>query len=124
MRQTKFVILITLSTLLISCSGGSNDPTPNSPEPTKVYIFSVTATPTAQESITIKNNSGTTQDLSNWKLGDKNAPDAYNIPNGTSLTNGQTKTFSGTTLGFAINDSGETIYLKNSSGSTIDTWSN
>ncbi len=124
MRTTKSIILITLTTLLIACSSDSDEPNPNSLEPKKVYILSVTATPTTQESITIKNNSGITQDISNWKLGDKNAPDAYNIPKGTSLTNSQTKTFLGTTLGFGINDNGETIYLKDSTGSIIDTWSN
>lgn len=93
-------------------------------EPTQVYIYAVTASPTASESVTIKNNSGSTQNLSNWKIGDLNNPNSYNIPSGTSLANGQSQTFTGTTLGFAINDSGETIYLKNSSGSTIDTWTN
>lgn len=118
-------LVLAIWTAAIACSSSSNDPAPSkSAEPTKVYILTVVASPTDQESITIKNNSGTTQDISNWKLGDKNDPNAYNIPSITSLTNGQTKTFSHTTLGFGINDSDEIIYLKNSSGTTIDTWSN
>jgi Lamin Tail Domain len=114
-----FSVIIALLVGFASC--GSDDP---SPEPSTVYILSVIASPTTQESITIKNNSGATKDLSNWKLGDENNPNAYNIPNGTSLLNGETKTFPNTTIGFAINDSGETIYLKDSSGNIIDTWTN
>lgn len=124
MKRTAMPLIriLSLSILLFgACS--SSDPSPKN-EPTKVYIYSVVASPTASEAITIKNNSGTNQDLSNWTLGDKNDPNAYNIPNGTMLNNGQTKTFAQTTLGFGINDSGETIYLKNSSGTLIDSWSN
>lgn len=121
----KLLRLFIISTLSFSCAIGSEAPSPsNTSEPSKVYIYSVKATPTDQESITIKNNSGTTQDLSHWTLGDKNDPNAYNIPNGTSLIDGEMKTFKHTTIGFAINDHGETIYLKDSSGSTVDTWTN
>jgi hypothetical protein len=92
-------------------------------EPTKVFFFLVTATPTDQESITLKNNSGADQDLTGWTLGDTNNPVAYNIPNGTIIKQGETKTFSHTTIGFAINDSGEILYLKNA-GVEIDRWTN
>ena len=34
------------------------------------------------------------------------------------------KTFPRSTLGFQINDSGETIYLRDSNDSLIDTWNN
>lgn len=93
-------------------------------EPAKVYISQVIATPTESESITLKNNSGGDVDISGWTLGDQNDPVAYKIPVGTILVNGQSKTFSRSTLGFAINDSGEFIYLKNSSGVEIDRWTN
>jgi hypothetical protein len=92
-------------------------------EPAKVYFYSVTASPTDSESITLKNNSGTDQTLTGWTLGDLNNPVAYNIPNGTIIKQGETKTFSHTTLGFAINDSGETLYLKNA-GVEVDRWTN
>ncbi len=113
-----------LLVLVYACSKDEDVVSNPSSEPQKVFIYSVVSTPTDSESITIKNNSGSTQDLSGWTLGDKNDPTAYNIPNGTVLSNGSTKHFSRTTLGFQINDSGETIYLKNSSGSNVDTWSN
>lgn len=118
------VLNLILSMLLCSCGSESSDPVPNVPEPDDVYIYAVVVTPTDQESITLKNNSGVTQDISGWKLGDKNDPTAYSIPGGTVLMDGQTIKFSHTTLGFGINDSGEIIYLKNSIGTTIDSWSN
>ncbi len=62
--------------------------------------------------------------LSGWTLGDLNSPNAYSIPNGTIITANGTVTFNNTTLNFQINDSGETIYLKNASSSLIDMWSN
>ncbi|MFK5854501.1 MAG: lamin tail domain-containing protein [Bacteroidota bacterium] len=120
------IILLATSLLLIGCSKNEDEslypPTPS--EPVKVYIYSVTSTPTTGESITIKNNYGSTQDITAWTLGDKNDPTAYKIPVGTILIQGGMKTFSRSTIGFQINDSGEILYLKNKSGSTIDTWSN
>ena len=118
-----FIIPLTFLIIFVSCNKNDDDSTdPTSPpEPEKVYIFSAVASPTDSESITIKNNSGSMQDLTGWTLGDKNDPTAYNIPNGTNLNHGGTKTFYRSTLGFQINDSGETLYLNNSSGSTIDT---
>lgn len=111
-------------TLLISACSKDDDTDPGSADPTSVFIYSVVATPTDQESITVKNNSGSTADLSGWSLGDNNDPDAYNIPSGTILSQGSSHTFPRSTLGFQINDSGETLYLKNSSGSIIDIWTN
>jgi hypothetical protein len=95
-----------------------------STEPAKVYLYAVVATPTASESITLKNNSGAAIDISAWTLGDSNNSTAYSIPANTVLSQGELKTFSHTTLGFQINDSGEVIYLKNTSGVTIDSWAN
>jgi hypothetical protein len=93
-------------------------------EPKSVFVYSTLATPTSSESVTLKNNAGSSVDLSGWTLGDKNDPNAYSIPNGTTLTQGNTITFNASTMGFQINDSGETIYLKNSTGALIDTWMN
>jgi hypothetical protein len=93
-------------------------------EPDHVYIYSVTASPTDSEQITLKNPTDASVDLTDWTLGDLNNPTAYIIPNGTIISAGGSKTYPRTTLGFQINDSGETIYLKDALGSTVDTWSN
>ena len=93
-------------------------------EPNKVYFFQVIASPTDQESITLKNGTGSDQDISSWTLGDTNNPIDYKIPAGTILLKGATKAFSHTTIGFQINDSGEVLYLKNASGTEIDRWTN
>lgn len=93
-------------------------------EPNAVYIYSVVSTPTTSERVTIKNNSGSTVDLQGWSIGDLNNPYAYTIPSGNVLNNGGAFYFMASTMGFQINDSGETIYLKNASGSTVDTWTN
>lgn len=93
-------------------------------EPNAVYIYSVVSTPTTSEQVTIKNNSGSAVDLQGWSIGDLNNPSAYTIPSGNLLNNGDAFYFMASTMGFQINDSGETIYLKNASGSTVDTWSN
>lgn len=125
MRSNLLIIAFILFSLS-SCQDDEKNPTsPGSDdeeEPKKVYIFSVTATPTENEQITIKNNSGIQKDISSWTLGDKNNPTNYSIPNSTILNQGVKKRFSHTTLGFQINDSGEIIYLKDGAGNTIDTW--
>ncbi len=109
--------LMGLGGMLYSCSK-------EDPEPSALYIQSVTATPTNSENVVIKNNSGNSQDLTGWTIGDKNAPNAYTIPSGNTVANGSSMQFNASTMGFQINDSGEIIYLKNSTGSVIDTWSN
>lgn len=93
-------------------------------EPSKVYFSQVIATPTDSESITLKNNSGSDQDIAGWTIGDTNNPIAYKIPSGTTIKQGESKSFSHTTLGFVINDNGEILYLKNASGAEIDRWTN
>ena len=101
---------------------------PNNPPGTQgtldVRIYSVTASPTDSEQVTLKNYSSFTTDISHWTIGDKNNPTAYTIPYNTYLAPGETITFKHSTLGFGINDSGEIIYLKDTNGNTIDTWSN
>lgn len=118
----KSLFTLAAISVLIFTSCKKEDNTSN--EPASVYIYSVVATPTANESVTLKNNSGVDANLSGWTIGDLNNPNAYSIPNGTNLSNGATVTFNASTMGFQINDSGEVIYLKNNSGSVIDTWSN
>ena len=89
-----------------------------------VRLFTVTASPTDSEQVTIKNYSSWNVDVSDWTIGDLNNSTAYGIPNNTILSLGETRQFVHTQLGFGINNSGEIIYLKNGSGQTIDTWSN
>ena len=92
-------------------------------EPSTIYFYSVVASPTNSESVTLKNNSGVLQDLSGWIIGDANNPNAYTIPAGT-ISQGEILTFAAATMGFQINDSGETLYLKDSGGQLISTWTN
>jgi hypothetical protein len=91
---------------------------------TNVYIYWVTASPTIEEQVTLRNAAESAADISSWRLGDLNDPWAYKVPTGTFIGPGETLTFPGTTLGFQINDQGETIYLRDDTGSVIDTWSN
>ena len=124
--MTRIAYTLFVISILFSCEKSTSDELDNDiyTEPNKVYIYSAVATPTTSESVTIKNNSGIDVDVSGWTIGDKNDPDAYSIPQNTTLAIGQTKKFSHTTLNFQINDNNEILYLKNSSGSLIDTWSN
>lgn len=115
-----WILVAALYVLFASCKKEE----PDSGEPAQVYILSVTATPTASESVTIKNNSGAQVDISGWTIGDINNPLAYTIPNGNILNHGASVRFNASTMGFQINDSGEIIYLKNSSGAAVHSWSN
>jgi len=113
---------------LLDDDTGTGCSSPNSPEapqgPSDVRIYSVTASPTDAEQVTLKSYSGFTADISNWIIGDKNNPYAYKVPNNTFIEPKGIKTFPRSTLGFGINDSGEIIYLKNAQGAIIDIWSN
>ena len=99
-------------------------PTPTTSTAGDIRFESVTADPTDSEQITIKNYSIWTVDLSGWTIGDLNNPTAYNIPNGLTLTPGESHQFVHSTLGFGINNSGETLYLRDANGLDVDTWSN
>ena len=116
------LLMILLSTSLLGTACKKEDKDKN--EASTVYIYSAVASPTSSESVTIKNNSGATVNLAGWTIGDSNNPNAYSIPSGTIIGQGNTMTFNASTMGFQINDSGETLYLKNNSGSTVDTWNN
>jgi hypothetical protein len=113
----KWFFFLLFSLMLISCG-------PFEPYYRGVYIYSVTATPTSQEQITLKNDAVSDADISNWKLGDLNDPWAYNIPSGTIIPADDTQQFPGSTLGFQINDEDEELYLRDNAGKIIDTWSN
>lgn len=120
MKLTFLNILAIIALLGTSCK---KDDKKNN-EPSSVYIYSAVASPTSSESVTIKNNSGATVNLTAWTIGDLNNPNAYSIPSGTTIGQGNKMTFNASTMGFQINDSGETLYLKNSSGGIVDTWNN
>lgn len=117
MKKFKLTYLFTLLVLALFFSCQKD-------EPNTVYIRSVIATPTTSERVILKNNSGADVDLSGWIIGDKNNPNAYTVPNGNTISDGGELSFWASTMGFQINDSGETIYLKNSSGVTVDSWYN
>lgn len=92
-------------------------------EPIGVFIYSVTATPTEEEQVTLKNNYNHEADLGGWTIGDANNPEDYTIPQNRMIAGyGGKIEFPHTTLGFWINDNGETIYLKNPAGELIDVW--
>ena len=93
-------------------------------EPKSVYIYSVIATPTISESVTLKNNYGISTNIKGWIIGDANNPSAYIIPNNTILTQNAFIIFAASTMGFGINDKNETIFLKDMYGNTINMWSN
>lgn len=111
---------LTLGVLILLLSSGCNQPE----EPVDVSIYSVTSAPTTDERVTLRNNDTVEADISYWTLGDLNDPVAYGIAYDTVLAPVASITFPGRVLGFQIDDSGETIYLKDGDGNTIDTWSN
>ena len=46
----------------------------------------MTATPTTSEQITLKNNSSSSINITDWTLGDLNDPTAYSMPNDTYIS--------------------------------------
>lgn len=130
----KYLLILLPLLIITSCTETPTEPKPTAtpiPAPTatatsslpqSVYIKSVVCYPTDQESITINNNSGVTQDIGNWTLGDKNNPTSYNIPSGTTILNTQDMIFLHANINFQINDKNESIYLKDSSRTDIDDW--
>jgi len=83
----------------------------------------VVASPTSNESVTLINLTNANVSLAGWTIGDLNDPEAYTIPGGVVLNIGESLTFNANTMGFQINDSGETIYLKDGVR-CIYSWSN
>jgi len=103
-------------------------------EKNRVYISMVVSTPTENESVTIKNNSGSSVDLKGWRIGKKSFGYYYTFPSTTILSDGETRTFSAITLGFisslSIKENNESIYLmkidsiNNENNRVIDIWNN
>lgn len=101
-------------------SAGESPPTDWS----ALTISAVVAAPTDAESVTLHNDSGSPIDLSGAVLGDANNPEAYRFPPGHRVPARGTYTIPRSTFGFAINNSGETIYLTAPDGAPIDMWRN
>jgi len=93
------------------------------PDTGGVRIWAVVASPDESEAVTLINTADSTINMNGWTIGDKDNQFAYTI-SGESLDSDKTKTFSATDMGISINDSHETIYLKNSSGEDEDSWTN
>ena len=89
-----------------------------------IKIAEVIASPTESEKVVIKNESLMSVDISSWTISDKSDVSGYIIPKDTVLLPGKSLTIEGSKLGFRINDSGETIFLKNNLGQIISTWRN
>jgi hypothetical protein len=89
-----------------------------------LHISSVIASPTQSERVTLMNNSGSLVDISNYTIGDLNSPNEYSIPTSTVLNQGEYITYNASTMGFGINNSNETIYLKNIQGVIVSIWTN
>ncbi|MFA9389323.1 MAG: DNA/RNA non-specific endonuclease [Prolixibacteraceae bacterium] len=87
-----------------------------------ISISNVVVSPTESESVTLINSSVNAVDIGGWIIGDKNDPNAYTIPEGTTIEGNSTLTFSHNILGFGINNSDEIIYLKDDLGNVVDTW--
>lgn len=125
--------IVVAMVFLMGCSGksggssaGSGDECGLDSNPNKVVVCSFVATPTAAESVTLKNYTSSNIVLNGWSIWDKNA---YNNGSGQKslgtesvISAGGTLTFTG--LPFGINDSGETIYLKDSGNQVVSTKSN
>ena len=89
-----------------------------------LHISSVIASPTQSESVSLRNNSGSLIDISNYTIGDLNSPNEYSIPNSTILNQGEYLHTDASTMGFGINNTNERIYLKDTQGFTVDIWTN
>lgn len=91
-----------------------------------LIIHSFVATPTESESVTLINCSDAAQDLTGWTLWDSNALDNGNgekslDASGTLEPDASTAV---TSLPFTVNDTDETITLKDETGVVIDTQAN
>lgn len=89
-----------------------------------VCIDSVVATPTDSESVTLKNQSTSDQNISGWTLGDKNKPTVHSFPKYTIIKKNQSLIVKKSSLGFQINDKDEQLFLKDKCGNLIDEWFN
>ncbi|MCG8574012.1 MAG: lamin tail domain-containing protein [Flavobacteriales bacterium] len=90
----------------------------------KVFIQQVIAYPDFSESVSIKNTMETTQDIGGWIIGDEENPNIFTISSSANIESGEVLSWTAVSLGITINDSKETIFLKDDSGLIIDSWEN
>jgi len=91
--------------------------------PANVQIYSVITYKEGEEEINLYNYSDEDIDLSGWSLGDKDSPDAYQIPNGSVIEAESFFEFAQADLNFTIDKQDQVIYLKNRSGEIVDQFS-
>lgn len=108
------------------CGSDKDDCGRTKDQQTGVRVCSFVASPTDSESVTLKNYGTTEATLDGYSLWDANANSKGTGQKGFTSAdiipaNG-TKTF--TELPFGINDSGETLYLKDGAGNVVDQESN
>jgi hypothetical protein len=129
------MLRILLTSLFISGCGAATTNTTSTDscgkttaEQTGLKICSFVATPTLTESITLKNYGTTAITLTGYTIWDSNA---YTNASGQKtlqstdiISAGSTLTITTGGSPFVINDSGETMYLKDPNGSLIDSKSN
>jgi hypothetical protein len=102
----------------ISCSSDSSiSPESNGKEKAGIIIFKADA---SEETVTLKNLSGSTVDIGNWILIDKSSS-VFKIPENTLLYSDSLVML---TLSFFINDKDESIYLLDEEKNKVDSWSN
>lgn len=133
-RYLKVIFGAICAGLLVGCSGSggpiaaagtSLDACGLTSGQTGIKVCSFVATPTVSESVTIKNYGPGAQTLTGWTLWDANA-----LANGTgskSLTSYALNADESVTIGglpFGVNDSGETITVRDGTGATVHQRSN
>lgn len=90
--------------------------------PRTIIISSVSINPTESECIYLKNCMDQDVYISGWTLGDKDNPTALKFPAGTKIVSDSYLTIKYPLIGFEIDDTDESIYLKDDKGILVDTW--
>ncbi len=95
---------------------------PVTPDPLRAVVINEFLAHTdypEQDYIELYNHSAQTVDLAGCVLTDDAATNKYVIPAGITISPGGFRSFTETTMGFALSASGETIYFKNATGSRV-----
>jgi hypothetical protein len=93
------------------------------PEPNTIYFYKVVDSPTASESIVLKNNTAYEMVLYYWSIENTSKTKSFTIPFNTVIPAGQFITFSHETLSFDIDDENEELHLYEFS-TRVDSWYN
>lgn len=86
-----------------------------------LYISKVITAPTDQESIYLHNPTGSSIDMDNWTIGDRNNPRAYHFRD-MIVAPYTTIVLTHKKLNFQINNRDEELYLYDNNGNLIDSW--